>query len=183
VTTFAAASVDEAVAPMRRVTLPPSAFKPGKDAPREPVTFGIRILSEGDTLALRRDAHAAACKAFPDLKPGHQAWVAHYNQILMLNGCVEAVCDKDDRFRPWHEMQKSLLPRLLGPGGVERIWDELEELTIETAPTSPEASPEDLVRLSTYLARPEPFSHLSAADARGLRRLLKHAVTRLTPPE
>lgn len=180
--TYGAAQAAQPVEPPRRVVLPPSAFKPGPDCPTEPATLGIRILSEGDTMALRREAYNAASKSYPDLEPDDPVWISHYNQALMLAACVVAVCDRDDRTKPWHEYQRSIIPNLLAPGGVERIWDELEELTIETSPTAPEATPEDLARLAAILPQPEAFSHLSAADARGLRRMLRHALSRLTPP-
>lgn len=179
-TTFGKATEDDDRRPLRVVVLPPSAFvEKAAKRPTEPFEVGLRLISEGDILALRVKAARGAKKAFPDFGPDNPVWDEHYSQVLMLGAIARALCSAEDRTQPRWEAQETVVTLLTKPA-VERLWDELEALQVTAAPSSPEASPADLARLRELLATPRPFGHLLPGDARGARRLLRRIVDLLS---
>ena len=84
----------------------------------------------------------------------------------------------EDTGRSYWEAQQTVARTYLAPGGIERIWDELERLKVREAPTAPEASPDDIALLCARLSKPD-FAGNLAGDARALRRMLRHCLDML----
>lgn len=183
-TNFSAAQAMDAKKPRRTVKLPPSAFADGPQKPTEPRLVGIRLLGEGVLQAVRVAAVQAAQKAHKDLPTSDPVWVETFNAALMAGAAARALCHPDDVDQDYWPMQRSVAPAVLGAGGIERIWDELEQLKIETSPTSPEANEEDIAQLVTHLSKgPTAFAKVMPGDARALRRLLRHILDMLDAAE
>lgn len=163
--------------PLRTILLPPSAFADSPQKPLEPRLVGLRLLSEGDLQAARSAAILKADRLHKTLPPDDPLWVETFNAALMLGAAVRALCNPEDTHRDYWEFQRGTAEMALSQGGVERIWDELEQLKIETSPTSPELSADDLRLLQDRLGQGMgAFDRVPAGDARAIRRLLRHVL-------
>lgn len=176
---FSAVRAAESVAPPLRFVLPPSAFVDGPQRPTEPRDVGLRLLSEGDLQSIRIAAIQGTTARLKGISTDDPVWVESFNAALMLGAATRALCHPDDVHRDYWDMQRTVAPTALSPGGVERIWDELEALKIRSAPTAPEASAEDIAALASRLATPAFLERVPAGDRRVARRYLRYVLDML----
>ena len=177
--TFGVEQARDATKPARIVNLPPSGFADGPQKPSEPRDMGLRLLSEGDLQSARAYAAKTTARAMKGVEPDADVWVEAYNNELMVGALCAALCHPEDNTRDYWETQRQAVPTYLSPGGIERLWDELEALKIETSPTAPEASDADIALLATRLETPTYAALLPPGDARAIRRLLRHCLDTL----
>lgn len=169
----------DALKPALKINLPPSAFKDGPQKPNEPRDVGLRLLSEGDLQNIRGYAARTTAMAMKGIDPSADVWIEAYNNALMIGAVCAALCHPEDASRDYWDIQQSAAPTYLSPGGIERLFDELETLKIKNAPTAPEASPDDISSLCARLTNPAFASRLPLGDARAIRRLLRHILDTL----
>jgi hypothetical protein len=177
--TFAGEQARDAIKPRHTFKLPPSAFKDGPDKPAEARDVGIRLLSEGDLQSIRAHAARKTAESMKGISTTADVWIAAFNNELMIGAVCEALCHPEDTGRPYWPIQQTAVRTYLAPGGIERIWDELEALKVREAPTAPEATADDLAALCARLAVPTFAGNLMAGDARALRRMLRHCLDML----
>jgi hypothetical protein len=127
--------------PPRVLSLPPSAFADTwKDKPAQPTRVGIKRIAEADQRAARVEAAKKADALHPSCTHDDPIWVEAYNQALM-HACIGfALTQPEDLTQPLWSLQFDVLPHRLAEGGVERLFDELELLTVLDSPSRPEAS-------------------------------------------
>lgn len=177
--TFTGEQARDATKPRRTFKLPPSAFKDGPNKPTEAREVGIRLLSEGDLQGIRAYAARKTAESMKGIPVDADVWISAFNEELMIGAVCEALCHPEDTGRSYWEAQQTVARTCLAPGGIERIWDELEALKVREAPTAPEASPDDIALLCARLSRSDFAANLMAGDARAVRRMLRHCLDML----
>src|SRR5579871_1402375 len=132
----------QARAPLRAVTLPPSAFADTwKGKPREPVRVGLRLVGED----VVEDAQALALEEARDGsgEPGDTAeertiWLDAFNSAVMRHVLAHALCAPDDVSRAYFATAPNDAIRVaLRPATLRRLWEEYEALQVETSPATP----------------------------------------------
>lgn len=163
--------------PDRVIKLHPTAWsEKWPERPEYPMDVGVRRISEQDQMNARIEATRAADRAHPDDRRASQEWLDTYNQAVM-HGCIaHALCRHDNRHEPLFKMQTEVLPSRLTTAGVERLFDELELITVIEGPTRPEATAEELYDLGNDLVSGEFWQDMPMARARHIRRLLAFAI-------
>jgi hypothetical protein len=123
------------------ISLPPSAFADTwKDKPAQLTRIGLKRIAEADQRAARVEAAKKADALHPAGTHDDPIWVEAYNQALM-HACLSfALTQPEDATQPLWPLQFDVLPHRLTDGGVERLFDELELLTVLDSPSRPEAS-------------------------------------------
>lgn len=174
--TFGAEQSRDAAKPPKKVRLPPSAFADGPQKPDEPRDVGLRLISEGDVQNIRSYAARTTASSMKGVDQSSDLWIEAYNHELMLGAVCAALCHPEDASRDYWEMQRKAAPTYLSAGGIERLWDELESLKIESAPTAPEADESDIALLRNRLADQSFAARLPLGDARAIRRYLRHCL-------
>lgn len=125
--------------PPRVVSLFPSAFADTwKDKPVEPVQVGIKRIAEADQRAARVEAAKTADALHATSTHDDPIWIEAYNQALMHACLGFALTQPGDMTQPLWALQFDVLPHRLTEGGVERLFDELELLTVLDSPSRPE---------------------------------------------
>jgi hypothetical protein len=138
--------------PPRVVALPPNAFADTwKDKPNQPLRIGLKRIAEADQRAARVEAAKKADALHPSCPHDDPIWVEAYNQAVMHACLGFALTHPDDLAQPLWPLQFDVLPHRLAEGGVERLFDELELLTVLDSPSRPEASDETLADFAERL--------------------------------
>lgn len=136
--------------------------------PDEPVSIGLRLLSEADLQAAR----AGATKCAVDLFPGDgesDAAVLAYNDALLREVVARAACDPNDARQPYFQGDEEEVREALTSDGCRAVWDELERLAIERSPLAPLADDAEIASLPAAWVRCAGM--LSVTKQRQLRRL------------
>jgi hypothetical protein len=134
------------------VALAPSAFADTwKDKPNAVTQVGLRRIAEADQRAARVEAAKQADALHVGLDHDDPIWVEAYNQALMHACLGFALTQPEDMMQPLWPLQFDVLPHRLTEGGVERLFDELELLTVLASPSRPEASDVALLELAERL--------------------------------
>jgi len=162
--------------PLREKVLPPSAFADTwKGRPREPVRIGIRLVGH-DIVDV---AEQTAAEDVAHLSPGkdgsdeRRIWIDAYNTAFMRGVLAQALCSPDDVDRPYFADAPNDRVRVAFPPRTLRaLWEEFEALSVETSPTMPEATDEEIAGLAGMLAMPSPLSGIAPDPQRRLRRLV-----------
>jgi hypothetical protein len=131
---------------------------------------GLRRIAEADQRAARVEATKRADALHAGSLHDDVIWVEAYNQALM-HGCLGfALTQPDDVGQPLWALQFDVLPQRLTDGGVARLFDELELLTVLEGPSRPEATDEALGELAERLQMGTFWSGLRvpSADLAGL---------------
>ena len=127
--------------PPRVLSLLPNAFADTwKDKPTQAVAVGLKRIAEADQRAARVEAAKKADALHPDLAHDDPIWIEAYNQALMHACLGFALTQPEDMSQPLWPLQFDVLPYRLAEGGVERLFDELELLTVLDSPSRPEAT-------------------------------------------
>lgn len=165
----------------RRVPLPRSAIADTWEGERPDSDFevGIRTISEDEIERARAEAARRALELHPENQDGTEAEIlrsAAFRDGLIRNAVARAACDPDDVTRPFHPLPDDWARCALTPPAAQRLWDELERLTIETSPVEPPATDDDCARLAALLATGEAWRGIERGEATRLRRLLRHVL-------
>lgn len=176
---FSDAQTQQPRRPLRTVTVPPSAFaQTWADRPTEPIQLGLRTVSSDTDLA---EARSLADKRTRELHPNtpetSDVWVEAYNQQLMGAALARAITSAECVDLPYWELQDVVVPRVLTAEGKRMLWLELEALTLQTSPLTPEAPIEDVVR--ALEERREALAAMPAAERQRVHRLLGAALEAL----
>lgn len=155
----------------RVLSLPPSAWADSRsDKPREPVTIGIRLLSEEDVQVARSSAAKIAVELVPVGTEDDR--IAAYNDALMRFAAERGTCSPTDAEMPHFPMGELEIRERMTPEGVRRIWHEIEALHLASNPSLPEIDDEGLAHLFAVIHR-DALARMSTADASRVRRLLE----------
>jgi hypothetical protein len=168
-------------APDRVIEVSASAFaSTWANKPDKPVKMGLRTLSEHQV------EHAAA-------EAARKAWELHadegdedgridaYNNRLVGLAVAFATTHPENREEPYFTMAEDLVFHALTPQGMRFIYDALDLLTLETSPTAPEASDDELGIVGDGLVSGELLASLDVEQARRVRRILKHVLSLAAP--
>lgn len=167
--------------PARIVTLPDSAFV---DRPKGlSSAVGLRLLSEAEYQSAKSEASHLVERLYTpvednvpvDVEAATDAWSDH----LVALAVAAATTDPNDASSPWLEAAPDRIQRVLTPEGLRVLWDALEVLHVEHAPTSPSIADEDLEALFRRVT-PEALAALIPSEGLRARRLLA-AVGELLP--
>lgn len=169
---FSQAQTTQPRRPQRIATIPPSAFaETWADRPMEAIRVGLRTVSSDTDLA---EARALADKRVRERHPttseDSPVWIEAYNEELMGAALARAITSADCVDLPYWDLQDAVVPRVLTPQGKRSLWLELEILTLQTSPLTPEvALPEALAALEE---RRDAFDALPAVERQRVGRLL-----------
>ncbi len=169
-------SASKATKPLRVKVLPPSAFADTwKGRPREPARIGIRLVGH-DIVDV---AEQTAAEDVAHLAPGTEGsderaiWVDAYNTAFMRGILAQALCSPDDVDRNYFTDAPNDRVRVpFPPRTLRALWEEYETLSLETSPTTPEATDDEIAALGTLLTLAEPLSGVGVDTQRRLRRLV-----------
>ena len=150
------------------------------DKPREPVSIGIRLLSEQDTQVIR----AAAAKLAVELTPNgtEDERIEAYNSSLMCLAAEHGTCSPTDAEQPLFPMGALEIRERMTPEGVRRLWHEIEALHVAANPSLDEINDEGLAHLFALLDR-GAVDKLEKPDAARVRRLLELCRSELAETE
>lgn len=155
----------------RLLSLPPGAWADSRsDKPREPVTIGIRLLSEEDVQVARSSAAKIAVELVPVGTEDDR--IAAYNDALMRFAAERGTCSPTDAETPHFAMGELEIRERMTPEGVRRIWHEIEALHLVSNPSLAEIDDDGLAHLFALVHR-DALSSLNRSDAARLRRLLE----------
>lgn len=163
--------------PDRVVRLAPTAWsEKWPDRPAVPVDVGIARIGEGHQMQARADAAQTADRMHPEMSHDSPVWITTYNQAVML-GCIAAALTKpNNRHEPLWPQQAEILPKRITTAGAERLFDELELVTVIEGPTRPEATDQQLFELGEDLTTGAFWLDMPVTRARHIRRLLAFAI-------
>jgi hypothetical protein len=169
---------------LHTVLLPPSAFRdtgvaiPGAlwKKPSEPVEVGLRTLGDAERTWAMEQGVKAADRAYPDMSHDDPEWIERRNTGVIHFSLVRAVCKPDNRYEPFWPLQERSLPRFLEEAAIDRLWEELELVSVADGVLRDEASDEDLAELARDLATGALWEGLSVGRARKVRRVLAFAI-------
>jgi hypothetical protein len=151
--------------PPRVLSLLPNAFADTwKDKSAHPVMVGLKRIAEADQRAARVEAVKKVDALHQDLVHDDPIWIEAYNQALMHACLGFALTRPDDMTQPLWPLQFDVLPHRLTEGGVERLFDELELLTVLDSPCRPEATDVALADFTVRLGAGEFWTTLSVPD-------------------
>jgi hypothetical protein len=151
--------------PPRVLPMPLNAFADTwKDKPAQPLLVGLKRIAEADQRAARVEAVKKAEALHADLAHDDPIWVEAYNQALMHACLGFALTRPEDLTQPLWPLQFDVLPHRLTEGGVERLFDELELLTVLDSPSRPEATDAALADFAVGLGSGEFWTTLSVPD-------------------
>jgi len=169
---------------LHTVTLPPSAFRdtgvsvPGAlwKKPSEPIEIGLRTLGDVERTWAMEQGVKAADKAYPRMPHDDPEWIERRNTGVIHASLVRAVCKPDNRYEPFWPMQDRTLPRFLEEAAVDRLWEELELVSVADGVLRDEASDEALAELCADLTSGALWKGMSVGRARKVRRVLAFAI-------
>lgn len=133
-------------------------------------------IGEGHQMAARSAAIATANRHHPGIAHSDDAWLLTYNQAVMLECVAAALCDHKNRHKPLWPMQSEVLPGRITTAGLERLFDELELVTVYEGPTRPEATIDQINGLAEDLGSGAFWQDMPMARARHIRRLLAFVI-------
>jgi hypothetical protein len=150
------------------------------DKPREPVSIGIRLLSEQDTQVVRSEAAKMAVELTPTGTEDER--VEAFNSALMCFAAEHGTCSPTDAEQPYFPMGALEIRERMTPEGVRRLWHEIEALHLASNPSLDEIDDEGLAHLFALLHR-DAVSLLPKTDAARIRRLLELVRSELAETE
>lgn len=137
------------------------------EKPETSIKVGLRLVPEYEMHKARAVAADKAVKSAAET----DVRVEIYNDTLMAWAVAEGTCSQLDVTEPWMKAAADVIPRALTSRGIRRIWEQLEQHHIESSPLYPEASADDLQRLSTRLVSHLGVENFTSAAAARLRKL------------
>jgi hypothetical protein len=169
---------------LHTVTLPPSAFRdtgvviPGAlwKKPSEPVEVGLRTLGDAERTWAMEQGVKAADKAYPGMAHSDVEWIERRNTGVIHFSLVRAVCKPDNRYEAFWPLQERSLARFLEEAAVDRLWEELELVSVADGVLRDEASDEDLGELARGVASGRVWEGMTVELARKVKRVLGFAV-------
>lgn len=141
-----------------------------------PIDVGIMRIGEAHQMDARSEAVKTASRLHPNAARTNEDWLLTYNQSVMLNCVAAALCDPNNRFKPLWPMQTEIFPSRITTSGLERLFDELELVTVIEGPTRPEATDKQIAELAEDLMTGDFWQDMPMARARHIRRLLAFAI-------
>lgn len=167
--------------PAATVPLAPDAYATDYERrPPEPVSVGLRLLSETDLQSARACAVRTAVDMFRD--DAHELErIEAYNDALMRELVARAACDPNDARTPFFPGDEEEVRIALTDDGVRYLYDELERVKLERSPLVVPASEDDVRALPATWAR--SLGMLPAARQRHLRRLVAFVLRALHDAE
>lgn len=165
--------------PATVVPLPPSAWNPTyEDRPTVEAAIGIRMAGHKELMKARAEA-AKVAKGHPD--------AARFDEELIVVTLGVCLCDPNDARKPYFEMADEEVRRALTDDGIAHLWQEFERAKIETSPTRPEATDDDLGDLGAMLLTPNrlarSFAQLPLGAEARIRRLCAFVLDELRDAE
>jgi len=146
------------------------------ERPNAPIKVGIARIGEHHQMAARSAAIATADRLHPKGGRDSREWLESFNQALM-HGCIAAaLCKPHNRHEALWPQQAELLPVRVTTAGAERLFDELELVTVIEGPTRPEATSEQLFELGDDLTTGLFWQDMPMARVRHIRRLLAFVI-------
>jgi hypothetical protein len=167
------------------VVLPSSAF--ADEWPHKPhadVAIGLRLLSEQDIKIAKGQAKAALLRA----QTGHKvdvpvlSWEL-YNDELMRYAMARATTDCNDIAKTYFQHAEDTIQVALTSRGVARLWDAYTKMLVATSPASPQATDDDVVRLSRILAQPGVLDRLESGKRAEARKVLAYVLENFSPDD
>jgi hypothetical protein len=157
--------------PPRIIMVQPTAFaSEWADAPSEPVTMGLRHVSDDDLQKARAEAAKYATKMHGE--DDQESLVDCFNDALLRQRIARTTCNAQDVRRPWFEFAEDTVRIALTTEGVKSIVHEIEVFETETSPLFPQATDEDVLDLEAIIKQKPPWNSMSEAEQRGTRRLI-----------
>lgn len=183
----AAAAPAETQRPPRTVILPANAWSSkyhGK--PAGDVEVGLRRYAEADAVQARARASQVAWRNHPEPSEEEeraQTWNSTMMAWIVAASCCEPA-DQSKSFFGHPQMNgdkvgaEAVVPLALSPKGVEFLFLAVDTMLVEDAPSSPDATEEDLRELAGMLDAEQGLGGLGLPEAklRRVRRLLGTAL-------
>jgi len=163
------------IAPLRVVTLPPSAFADTwRSRPKAPTKLGIRLVSEDEYIEALKNAAQDAWRDFPDPKDTKQREeIAAF--ALMRELLVHALCDPHNVDVPFFKETPNAMIRVaLRDATIARLFEELEQLSASTNPLIAEATDDEAAELGAAIADPKSLEGVDPDRASRIRRLMTY---------
>ena len=167
--------------PVRVMVVVPSIFKDTwASRPTSEVAIGLRVPADAEVSAARANAATLATEYHP--RPDDDARIDCYNDALFREICALGMCNPNDVSQPYFENQEDdVRSKLTGPG-VRYIFDEIEQLAIETSPVHREATDEEIETLGEFIRMGGATDDLPAYKAKRARRLMAYLLDELIGP-
>lgn len=175
----------EAIKPPAFVVVRPDAFDPKwGDRPTSEVAIGLRPIGNAIPKLARAQAAKTANADHPDVDPDDPInwplWVEAFNDALILAIVAHGMCDPNDVTLPWKPFEaapEDMARDYLTPGGARYIFDRWEKMRIDTDPTAPEISDDELVGLPDLIT--EKLAACGPMRRARVKRLLAFVVEEL----
>jgi len=159
--------------PPRIIVFPPTIFSDTwKSRPTADVAIGIRVPGDYDVSCARANAARIAWDLHP-LEADVSGRMDAMNDAIMREFCSLGMCSANDVYQAYFPDQEDDVRMKLTTEGAKRIFDEVEQLQIETSPVHREADDDECVLLAGALTvASETIDALPAFKAKRIRRLV-----------
>lgn len=172
---YGAHKAKEARKPIATVEVPPSVWAQSwADRPLEPVTVGLRSLSEVQLSEVTGAAQSHANRIVPGGDERSQIWAGEYSAAVRFLSLGRALCQPDCADVPWWDYPDLLAPLALSPEGAAWLFARFTAAVVGSSVLAAEEDPAELA--AQVMGAASGASQLSPARRSQVARHLRAAI-------